>query len=248
VSEIGDEDIRLLANCLSGDIRLYDEVHAQCNGGNPCEDPTSAAVAAFIASRASAADIDHVLHQLRGATIMHGGGARAASQLCLTMPVWLHAEAFAASIATTEVAMVNVILHAKTNLKLAFPFIDTASATVLKQLEYAWKRGCSVQVLCRDASSLDGLGLDHQFISALRTGRSGASCRVPTSVDNVRWTFHAKVMLADEVTAYLGSANLTKASLASQAEVGILISDAAILRDLRNWYSLLWSALAQVGG
>lgn len=43
--------------------------------------------------------------------------------------------------------MVNVILHAKSSLRLAFPFIDMASADVLKQLEYAWRRGCSVQVL-----------------------------------------------------------------------------------------------------
>lgn len=64
----------------------------------------------------------------------------------------------------------------------------------------------------------------------------------------MKWTFHAKVMIADESTAYVGSANVTKASLTDQAEVGILVSDVAILRDLKTWYSSLWSVLIRVGG
>jgi phosphatidylserine/phosphatidylglycerophosphate/cardiolipin synthase-like enzyme len=159
------------------------------------------------------------------------------------MPSWLHPDAFASTIATTEVAMVNVILHAKDSLRLAFPFIDAASADVFKQLEYAWRRGCSVHILCRDAATFDGLGLERAFVDALRECRLRAACRVPTSTGNVKWTFHAKVLIADEVTAYVGSANLTRASLTDQAEVGILISDVVILRDLRTWYSSLWSAL-----
>jgi len=102
-----------------------------------------------------------------------------------------------------------------------------------------------VQVLCRDVSLLDQLGLDREFIKALRECRRGAACRVPISARGAKWTFHAKVMIADEITAYIGSANLTKASLIDQAEVGVLISDAAILRDLKAWYVMVWSMLAR---
>ncbi|MHB8363436.1 MAG: phospholipase D-like domain-containing protein [Vulcanimicrobiaceae bacterium] len=64
-------------------------------------------------------------------------------------------------------------------------------------------------------------------------------------MDYVKRTFHAKVLIADEVSAYVGSANLTKASHSDQAEVGILISEAAVIRDLRTWFSSLWSAMVR---
>jgi hypothetical protein len=243
MASIGDEDLRLLANCLSGDVGLYDQVYAQCTADSPSSDPTAAAVAKFIISRSGFADLEGILHQLRGATIMYSREAVAAAQLCLTMPSWLQRASFASTIATTEVAMVNVILHAKSNVELAFPFIDAASIEVFKQLEYAWRRGCSVHVLCRDIATFDDLGLDRDFVDALRGCRDGAACRIPTSVGNVTWTFHAKVLIADDVTAYVGSANLTKASLTNQAEVGVLISDATILKDLRAWYWSLWAVL-----
>jgi phosphatidylserine/phosphatidylglycerophosphate/cardiolipin synthase-like enzyme len=240
---IGDEDLRLLANCLGGDVDRFEQVRRQCTSGLPSSDPTAAAIARFIQTRADSTEIDRILHQLRGATIVHSGDVALAQQLCLTMPAWLHSSSFAATIATTEVAMVNVLLHAKRSLRLAFPFIDNGSAHVLMQLGYAWRRGCSVQILCRDHSLLDTLGLEHEFIQALRQCRNGAACRVPTSNGNVKWTFHAKVMIADEITAYVGSANLTRASLTDQAEVGILTSDATILRDLRTWFTSLWAAM-----
>jgi phosphatidylserine/phosphatidylglycerophosphate/cardiolipin synthase-like enzyme len=243
VNPINDEDLRLLANCLSGEIALYDQVYEECTSGTPSSDSTAAGVAKFIAARTQTEDMKRVLHQLRGATVVYSHESAQGSQLCLTMPSWLNRSSFGSAVATTEVAMVNVILHARSSLKLAFPFIDAASIEVLEQLQYAWRRGCSVQVLCRDVANFDGLGLDRAFTDALRDSRQGAACRIPAKVNNETWTFHAKVMIADEVTAYVGSANLTRASLANQAEVGLLISDQGILADLKIWYSALWSAL-----
>lgn len=34
-------------------------------------------------------------------------------------------------------------------------------------------------------------------------------------------------------------------SLSDQAEVGILISEATVIKDLRTWFSLLWSAMVR---
>lgn len=246
MSAISDEDLRLLANCLSGQIPLFEQVLTECLSGVPSSDATAGSVAKFVLSRVSGEALHGVLHQLRGATVMYSADQATAPRLCLTMPDWLRPASFTSGTATTEVAMINVILHAKSSLRLAFPFIDAASADVLRQLGYAWKRGCTVQILCRDMSSLDSQGLDADFIAALRNCRDGAACRVPIWVENVKWTFHAKVLIADEVSAYVGSANLTKSSLTDQAEVGVLISDGPILKDLRAWYSSLWSALGNL--
>ena len=246
VTAIGDEDLRLLANCLSGDRRLLDEVSAQCTAGTPCSDPTAAAVAKFISSRIPSGSLDGVLHQLRGALAVSAPSVEP-PQLCLTMPSWLRCATFASNVASTEVAMVNVILHARDSLKLAFPFIDAASRDLFKQLEYAWLRGCSIQILCRETDNIKNMELRDDFVAALIDSKAGASCKVPTYVDNVKWTFHAKVLIADEVSAYVGSANLTKASLSDQAEVGILISEAAVIKDLRIWFLSLWSALVSAG-
>ena len=242
MTAIGDQDLRLLANCLSGSTQLLEEVSAECVAGVPCSDPTAAAVARFISSRAQAGAIPAVLQQLRGATAMSAPGCEH-PQLCLTMPTWLSGASFGANVASTEVAMVNVLLHAKTSLKLAFPFIDLASQNVFKQLEYAWHRGCSIQILCRETSNIKAMALHSDFVTALLDSKAGASCRVPTHVDNIKWTFHAKVLIADESSAYIGSANLTRASLSDQAEVGILVSDPSVIRDLRTWFSSLWAVL-----
>jgi phosphatidylserine/phosphatidylglycerophosphate/cardiolipin synthase-like enzyme len=246
VTAIGDEDLRLLANCLNGDRRLLDEVFAQCVTGAPCADPTAAAVAKFISSKVPSEAVDSVLHELRGALAVSVPISEP-TQLCLTMPLWLRSASFASIVASTEVAMINVILHARSSLKLAFPFIDAASRDVFKQLEYAWLRGCSLQILCRETGNVKAMGLRDDFVVALLESKAGASCKVPTYVDNVKWTFHAKVLIADDVSAYVGSANLTKASLSDQAEVGILISEPVVIKDLRTWFSSLWSALVLAG-
>lgn len=242
---IGDEDLRLLANCLNGNRTLLDEVLAECVAGKPCTDATAAAVAKFISSKVPSATVEDVIQQLRGALAVSAPTLEP-PQLCLTMPSWLRSVSFASNVASTEVAMINVILHARSSLKLAFPFIDGSSRDVFKQLEYAWVRGCSVQILCRETGKIEAMGLSGEFVSALIDSKAGASCKVPTYVDNVKWTFHAKVLIADEVSAYVGSANLTKASLTDQAEVGILVSDPSVIRDLRTWFSALWSALIRV--
>lgn len=244
VTVIGDEDLRLLANCLNGDRSLLEEVSAECVAGTPCNDPTAAAVAKFISSKVPATTLEGVIQQLRGALAVSAPISEP-PQLCLTMPSWLRSASFASDVASTEVAMINVILHARSSLKLAFPFIDGSSRDVFQQLEYAWARGCSVQILCRETGNIKAMGLRDDFVEALIDSKAGASCKVPTNVDNVKWTFHAKVLIADDVSAYVGSANLTKASLSDQAEVGILISEATVIKDLRTWFSLLWSAMVR---
>lgn len=245
MTALGHEDLRLLANCIGGDVALFDQVWSECTGAAPCSDPTAAAVARFVSSRFPPESVETVLQQLRGAMIVSSAHAEPPTQLCLTMPAWLHPQIFGSNVATTEVAMINVILHAKVSLKLAFPFIDATSKAVFKQLEYAWCRGCSVQILCRDFGKVEAMELSTEFEDALTKCRNGAACRIPTSVDNVKWTFHAKALIADEACAYVGSANLTKASLSDQAEVGILVSDSKVLKDLKTWYSSLWSALVR---
>lgn len=241
---IGDEDLRLLANCLNGDRGLLEEVSAECVAGTPCNDPTAAAVAKFISSKVPATTLEGVIQQLRGALAV-SAPISGPPQLCLTMPSWLRSASFASDVASTEVAMINVILHARNSLKLAFPFIDNSSHDVFQQLEYAWARGCSVQILCRETGSIKAMGLRDDFVKALIHSKAGASCKVPANVDNAKWTFHAKVLISDDVSAYVGSANLTKASLSDQAEVGILISEATVIKDLRTWFSLLWSAMVR---
>ncbi len=140
--------------------------------------------------------------------------------------------------------MVSVILHAKKTLRLAFPFVDRASEMIFRQLSYAWRRGCAIQLLCRDTSALERLQADPDLLRALRENRDGAAVRGPFSaVSGELWTFHAKVLIADQVQAYVGSANLTRSSLRDQAEMGMLVTQPDVLLDLHAWYSVLWNSL-----
>lgn len=50
---------------------------------------------------------------------------------------------------------------------------------------------------------------------------------------------HAKLVLGQE-EAYLGSANLTRSGLAKNRELGVAITEAERVRELRDWFDFVW--------
>jgi phosphatidylserine/phosphatidylglycerophosphate/cardiolipin synthase-like enzyme len=55
-------------------------------------------------------------------------------------------------------------------------------------------------------------------------------------------TLHAKLIIADGTYAYLGSVNLTRASLDQNREVGVLIEDPAVVAALKAQADADWNA------
>ncbi len=107
------------------------------------------------------------------------------------------------------------------------PFIDRAGATWAAELFEATSATRRVLIL-RDRGQLLGLGrtaarleaslsevLDYNFVPD--DGRPGSG-----------ETFHAKIVLADGVSAYVGSANLLRRSRDTNLECGMLLEGPAV--------------------
>lgn len=90
-----------------------------------------------------------------------------------------------------------------------------------------------------DAAMRDGIDL---FVSTLE--RMGAICKVLTPSKNLKPIplLHAKAIVADRSTGYMGSANLTGNGMDLSVELGMAF-DGPLARQLANWMISLGDAL-----
>jgi phosphatidylserine/phosphatidylglycerophosphate/cardiolipin synthase-like enzyme len=127
----------------------------------------------------------------------------------------------------TQDAFLHLARRARARLVIMIPFIDRAGATWAAELFEATSATKRVLIL-RDRGQLLGLGraaarleaslsevLDYNFVPD--DGRPGNG-----------ETFHAKIVLADGVAAYVGSANLLRRSRDSNLECGMLLEGPAV--------------------
>lgn len=63
------------------------------------------------------------------------------------------------------------------------------------------------------------------------------SWKFPFYIAPVRTTCHAKIILIDQVRFFVGSHNLTKASLRSPLEMSLEVSDDIICQDILRWFT-----------
>ena len=136
-------------------------------------------------------------------------------------------EAFT-TLTDTHDAFTHIARRAMDRLVIMVPFIDKAGAAWAAELLEATTAVQRVLIL-RDASQLTACGQAGVRLRMLATGvfdyfftdgRNGAT---------LGETFHAKVVLADSVNAYVGSANLLRRSRHSNLECGILVEGPAAL-------------------
>ncbi|WP_226637917.1 phospholipase D-like domain-containing protein [Brevundimonas poindexterae] len=114
---------------------------------------------------------------------------------------------------------------AKDRLVIMVPYIDTVGAQwalELFELTDAHER----LLVLRDATQLRSCGLAGQRVADLATIHDYApQGREDGESDE---TFHAKIVLADGVAAYVGSANLLRRSKGVNLECGMLVEGAAV--------------------
>jgi phosphatidylserine/phosphatidylglycerophosphate/cardiolipin synthase-like enzyme len=102
------------------------------------------------------------------------------------------------------------------------PYIDRVGAAWAADLFEATIATERVLVL-RDATQLLACGAEGKRIGSIATriiDYGGA--------DNTNETFHAKIVLADGVAAYVGSANLLRRSKSTNLECGMLVEGPAV--------------------
>jgi cardiolipin synthase A/B len=125
----------------------------------------------------------------------------------------------------SQAAIVNLIDSAKHSLLVENE--EMGDATVVNALESAAQRGVLVQVVMTNT--------DNDY--ATEFGQLvAAGVQVATYASDAPLYIHAKVILADYgaagAQALVGSQNFSNASLAENRELGLMISDAAVLESL----------------
>lgn len=156
---------------------------------------------------------------------------KATARLVVTMPPEPSrlASALAADIASEYVALTrttdafqHVAGLARQRFTIMIPYIDRVGAAWAVDLFEATTANERMLVL-RDAKQLLACGSEGKRIESIATriiDYGGA--------DIANETFHAKIVLADGVAAYVGSANLLRRSKSTNLECGILVEGPAV--------------------
>lgn len=136
-------------------------------------------------------------------------------------------EAFT-SLTDTQDAFVHVARRAIERLVIMVPFIDRAGAMWAAEL-FAATSATSRLLILRDASQLAACGDAGVRLKSLATGVFDYCFSEGDDGVVLGETFHAKIVLADGVSAYVGSANLLRRSRHSNLECGMLVDGPAAL-------------------
>ncbi len=136
-------------------------------------------------------------------------------------------EAFT-TLTDTHDAFIHVARRAVDRLVIMVPFIDKVGAAWAVELFEATAATERVLVL-RDASQLAACGQPGLHLKTLSTGVFDYCFFEEGDGTALDETFHAKIVLADGVSAYVGSANLLRRSRHSNLECGMLVDGSAAL-------------------
>lgn len=139
-----------------------------------------------------------------------------------------HAEASFTVLTNTQDAFIHLARRAKERLVIMTPFIDASGAQWASDLFEATQAEQKILIL-RDASQLEGCGPQGQLLRGL-VGRicDYAFYETEEKSGGPLETFHAKVVLADGIAAYVGSANFLRRSRERNLECGFLLDGDAV--------------------
>jgi hypothetical protein len=136
-------------------------------------------------------------------------------------------EAFT-TLTDTRDAFTHIARRAADRFVIMVPFVDREGAAWAAELFEATLAAERLLII-RDASQLSNCGQAGALLWSLTTGIFDYCFAANDSGSAVGETFHAKIVLADGVSAYVGSANLLRRSRHSNLECGILVDGPAAL-------------------
>jgi hypothetical protein len=165
--------------------------------------------------------------------------------LAVTMPLlpsYLEKELAAAlgrpgGFLTTSAAFTRLAQAASRRLVVMTPFIDAGGFRWLRRLFEATQADCQRIVVLRDTDKyMVELGVQHaDWLRSLQV--SVRDYHLSHGVDAGRAlpieTFHAKLIVADDTLAYVGSANLLNSSEGLSLETGLLVEGGAAAQVAR---------------
>jgi phosphatidylserine/phosphatidylglycerophosphate/cardiolipin synthase-like enzyme len=139
-----------------------------------------------------------------------------------------------AEIEPTDRAFQSLVRLARESVVVMTPFLDARGADWLHELLGQVRAGVAIKLVLRsleDATRLDypaGYAQVRPWLAA--RGASVFNYSIPRDGGRGRETFHAKVILCDRASAYVGSTNLTAASRDYSMEMGVVLHGKAALQ------------------
>jgi phosphatidylserine/phosphatidylglycerophosphate/cardiolipin synthase-like enzyme len=124
---------------------------------------------------------------------------------------------------TTGETLMQLVVRAKSKLRLAAPFIDSPGLSFLSAaLTAATLRGVQLEILLptRSTHADDALC---EFMGSVDLEGDPGNLQISRLRADAPWA-HLKVMTSDSIAAYVGSANVTGAGIAGRnLELGVLV-------------------------
>ena len=155
-----------------------------------------------------------------------------------------------ADIEPTEHAFKSMVSAASCRVVVMTPFFDVKGAAWLQELFLAAKPGVEQVRILRSLENpkRDDYPVGYDSIASWLKGRGVRVLNYSLPRVNTfgRETFHAKVVLCDRDTAYLGSSNMTSASLEHSMEMGVALkgraaADVAVVLEAVMRAALPWA-------
>lgn len=135
------------------------------------------------------------------------------------------------SLEPTERAFRRMVGTAERRVVVMTPFLDTRGGEWLKQVLLSARPGVCKTLVLRSLEDRNRNDYPEGFAVLapwlLEQGVEVYNYSIPRSSGAGRETFHAKVVLCDRTAAYVGSSNLTSASLAHSMEMGVEVTGRA---------------------
>jgi cardiolipin synthase A/B len=130
---------------------------------------------------------------------------------------------------TAQTAMVNIIANAQKTLLIENEEMASSASYIISALEAACQRGVTVQIAMVDQSDYES-----NFVALEKAG-----CGVHTYPDTSNGFYiHAKAVVADyglsTQSVYMGSINYSNASMNSNRELGMYVSDSASVQAINT--------------
>jgi phosphatidylserine/phosphatidylglycerophosphate/cardiolipin synthase-like enzyme len=139
--------------------------------------------------------------------------------------------------------ILELIRLANDRLVLMSPFLSKRAYKRLRPALHTAADNSADITLITNSLTYDEMNYNREFTSAiLRDERLSSQTTVYEYINDKTWTtFHAKIVIADEVSAYLGTANLTHRGLGDNLELGVIFRDDTVER-LSSLVELLMSS------
>jgi phosphatidylserine/phosphatidylglycerophosphate/cardiolipin synthase-like enzyme len=131
----------------------------------------------------------------------------------------------------TDESMADLIAGAARTIVVMTPFLDVRGSVILKTLLDRAQNDVQVTIILRNLGRPERKDYPVGFPLILDWLRKRHVAVFDYSLENSPGapieTFHAKLLIADGVRAYVGSANMTGASFESSMEMGVILSGEA---------------------